>query len=73
MGQAVLHFAGVNRAPDGEVEAANPAIASRLAEACKTAVTPHIVYANSRMLSDTLWALEAHCGRVAVASRRRIH
>lgn len=46
--QAVLHFAGVNRAPDDEVEAANPAIASRLAVACKAAgVTPHIVYANS--------------------------
>ncbi len=46
--QAVLHFAGVNRAPDDEVEATNPSIASRLAEACKTAgVKPHIVYANS--------------------------
>lgn len=45
---AVLHFAGVNRAPDAEVEAANPAIAARLAEACKAiGVAPHIVYANS--------------------------
>ncbi|WP_417250192.1 NAD-dependent epimerase/dehydratase family protein [Celeribacter sp.] len=53
--QAVLHFAGVNRAPDAEVEAANPAIASRLAKACKAAtVTPHIVYANStHAASDT--------------------
>lgn len=53
--QAVLHFAGVNRATDEEVEAANPAIASRLAEACKTAgVSPHIVYANStHAVSDT--------------------
>lgn len=53
--QAVLHFAGVNRAPDDEVEAANPAIASRLAKACKTAgVLPHIVYANStHAASDT--------------------
>ena len=53
--QAVLHFAGVNRAPDDVVEAANPAIASRLAEACKTAgVAPHIVYANStHAASDT--------------------
>jgi len=53
--QAVLHFAGVNRAPDGEVEAANPAIASRLAEACKTVGSmPHIVYANStHAASDT--------------------
>ena len=46
--QAVLHFAGVNRAPDDEVEAANPTIASRLAEACKAVKNqPHIVYANS--------------------------
>lgn len=45
---AVLHFAGVNRAPDDVVEAANPAIASRLARACKAAGNkPHIVYANS--------------------------
>lgn len=53
--QAVLHFAGVNRAPDDVVEAANPAIASRLAEACKTAGDkPHIVYANStHAASDT--------------------
>ncbi|GLO80054.1 polysaccharide biosynthesis C-terminal domain-containing protein [Sulfitobacter pontiacus] len=46
--EAVLHFAGVNRAPDDQVEVANPAIASQLADACNTAgVTPHIVYANS--------------------------
>ncbi|SDX67598.1 NAD-dependent epimerase/dehydratase family protein [Litoreibacter albidus] len=46
--QAVLHFAGVNRAPDDVVEAANPAIAARLVEACKsTNAAPHIVYANS--------------------------
>jgi UDP-2-acetamido-2,6-beta-L-arabino-hexul-4-ose reductase len=46
--QVVLHFAGVNRAPEDEIEAANPAIASRLVGACKTAgVAPHIVYANS--------------------------
>lgn len=46
--QAVLHFAGVNRAPDDVVEAANPAIAARLVEACKTVkATPHTVYANS--------------------------
>lgn len=45
---AVLHFAGVNRAPDDEVEAANPAIASRLVDACRRVkVSPHIVYANS--------------------------
>ena len=46
--QAVLHFAGVNRGADGEVEAANPEIASRLAAACTRAGNrPHIVYANS--------------------------
>jgi len=53
---AVLHFAGVNRAEnDNIVEAANPAIATRLVESCKTVgVMPHIVYANSiHALSDT--------------------
>lgn len=53
--QAVLHFAGVNRAPDNEVETANPAIAMRLAEACKAVrAAPHIVYANStHAVNDT--------------------
>lgn len=52
---AVLHFAGVNRAPDDVVEAANPAIARRLAEACIiTGCRPHVVYANStHAISDT--------------------
>lgn len=52
---AVLHFAGVNRAPDDEVEAANPAIARRLLAHCEEAgVIPHIVYANStHAASDT--------------------
>lgn len=46
--QAVLHFAGVNRAPDETLEAANPGIARRLAAACSAAgVAPHIVYSNS--------------------------
>lgn len=45
---AVLHFAGVNRTSDIDLEAANPAIASRLAAACAaTNSLPHIVYANS--------------------------
>jgi UDP-2-acetamido-2,6-beta-L-arabino-hexul-4-ose reductase len=45
---AVLHFAGVNRASDADVEAANPAIAQQLAVACNDAGSrPHIVYANS--------------------------
>lgn len=53
--QGVLHFAGVNRAPDDEIEAANPAIATRLVSACrKVGVTPHVVYANStHAASDT--------------------
>lgn len=46
--EAVLHFAGVNRGPEAEVEAANPAIAKRLVHACqRMKVEPHIVYANS--------------------------
>lgn len=45
---AVLHFAGVNRGPDSEVEAGNLAIAQALISACEdAAVQPHIVYANS--------------------------
>lgn len=44
----VLHWAGVNRGDAEYVEAANPAIATRLVAACKAAgATPHIVYANS--------------------------
>lgn len=52
---AVLHFAGVNRAADAEVEAANPAIARRLVAMCERAgAAPHIVYANStHTASDT--------------------
>ena len=45
---AVLHFAGVNRAPDDQIEAANPAIADALAAACRAVGSrPHVVYANS--------------------------
>lgn len=45
---AVLHFAGVNRAPQDVVEAANPAIAGRLVEVCADVKSqPHIVYANT--------------------------
>lgn len=52
---AVLHFAGVNRAANEVVEAANPAIATRLAGACRAAGGgAHIVYANStHAASDT--------------------
>lgn len=51
----VLHFAGVNRAPDDILETANPIIARRLAEACAAVgARPHIVYANStHAASDT--------------------
>lgn len=46
--QAVLHFAGVNRASDDVVAAANPAIAQRLADAIsKAGGRAHVVYANS--------------------------
>jgi len=45
---AVLHFAGVNRASEEEVEHANPAIAQALDHACReVSAAPHIVYANS--------------------------
>ncbi len=44
----VLHFAGVNRAPEDELERANPAIAEALVAACRDAgADPHVVYANS--------------------------
>ena len=45
---AVIHFAGINRGNEAEVERANPDIAERLVEGCKAAnINPHIVYANS--------------------------
>ncbi|PZT91811.1 MAG: capsule biosynthesis protein CapF [Citromicrobium sp.] len=45
---AILHFAGVNRGDEAEVEAANPHIAEKLVAACGAAgIAPHIVYANS--------------------------
>lgn len=52
---AVLHFAGVNRASPEEVEKGNPAIAEALVRGCREAGTnPHIVYANSmHAASDT--------------------
>ena len=46
--EAVLHFAGVNRGTDEEVERGNCAIAERLATCCReVGETPHLVYANS--------------------------
>lgn len=52
---AVLHFAGVNRAPDDIVEQANPQISRQLIDACQAVNSdPHIVYANStHAASDT--------------------
>ncbi len=52
---AVLHFAGVNRAADDVLESENPALARRLVAACRTVgAEPHIVYANStHAASDT--------------------
>tara|TARA_R110002049_G_scaffold190479_3_gene359144 strand:- start:298 stop:1419 length:1122 start_codon:yes stop_codon:yes gene_type:complete len=45
---AVLHFAGVNRGSDAEVEQGNIAIAQTLAQGCKAAdVRPCILYANT--------------------------
>lgn len=45
---AILHFAGVNRGGEAEVERANPQIARALVAACREAgARPHIVYANS--------------------------
>ena len=45
---AILHFAGVNRGAEDEVERGNPDIARRLVAACQAVgVRPHIVYANS--------------------------
>lgn len=53
--EAVLHFAGVNRASDADVESGNPMIAETLVQACRDlGVKPHIVYANStHAVSDT--------------------
>lgn len=45
---AVLHFAGVNRASPDDLEAMNPAIAEALVAGCRTAgIAPRIVYANT--------------------------
>ena len=44
----ILHFAGVNRASDSELEKSNPQIAQRLVEAYKESnSSAHVVYANS--------------------------
>ena len=53
----VLHFAGVNRAPDEVLEDANVQIAEALIDGCRAAgVTPRIVYANTIHASkDTVY------------------
>lgn len=50
---AVLHFAGVNRASNADLASGNPDIARRLVDACRTAGSaPHIVYANSTQAAN---------------------
>lgn len=45
---AVIHYAGINRATDEIIRDGNPAIARRLVNACSSVgAEPHIVYANS--------------------------
>ena len=45
---AIIHFAGVNRGADNDVETANPVIAQRLIDGCVAAgIAPTVVYANS--------------------------
>ncbi|QIQ87539.1 NAD-dependent epimerase/dehydratase family protein [Erythrobacter sp.] len=62
--EAVLHFAGVNRASEEELKRGNPAIATRLSDAIdRTGASPHIVYANStHAASDTVYG---HSKRIA--------
>jgi UDP-2-acetamido-2,6-beta-L-arabino-hexul-4-ose reductase len=44
----VLHFAGVNRGEEAEIEATNPRIAAQLVDGiARTGAAPHVVYANS--------------------------
>jgi UDP-2-acetamido-2,6-beta-L-arabino-hexul-4-ose reductase len=44
----VLHFAGINRAPEAEILAGNPALAKSLVDALEgSGATPHIIYASS--------------------------
>ncbi|MCT4334430.1 NAD-dependent epimerase/dehydratase family protein [Paracoccus sp. YLB-12] len=51
--ESVLHFAGVNRGSDTEIEG-NVAIARRLANICRAqGATPHVVYANSTHAQGT--------------------
>ena len=72
--EAVLHFAGINRAPDDVVENGNPEIARRLLECCNKANSePHIVYANStHSLNDTPYGRgKRNAGEIFAASGLR--
>lgn len=71
---AVLHFAGVNRSTDVEVETGNIEIANRLAEACRASeAAPHIVYANSTHAgSDTPYGRsKSQAGEILAAATPR--
>jgi UDP-2-acetamido-2,6-beta-L-arabino-hexul-4-ose reductase len=71
---AVLHFAGVNRASDADVETGNPDIARRLVAACGAAgAAPHIVYANStHAVSDTPYGRSKRiAGEILAAANTR--
>jgi UDP-2-acetamido-2,6-beta-L-arabino-hexul-4-ose reductase len=71
---AVLHFAGVNRGTEAEVETGNIEIATRLAEACgKSGAAPHIVYANStHAASDTPYGRsKRRAGEILAAATSR--
>ena len=56
---AIVHLAGVNRAPDIEIEFKNPELAANLVSACMRNRSlykppPHLIYANStRFVQDT--------------------
>ena len=50
---AVLHFAGINRGRNEDIEAGNPEIARRLSQYCmKANVRPHVVHSNSTQSVD---------------------
>jgi len=55
---AVIHFAGMNRGEESEIERTNLALTHALIEACAAeAVSPHIVFANSTHFDrDTAYA-----------------
>jgi len=61
---AVLHFAGVNRASDADLASGNPDIAKRLVAMCRAVdADPHIIYANS--IHATLDTVYGNSKRVA--------